>query len=45
MLQANHKLSALARIAKHLTIDKRKTLLNLFYYGTIQLLSFNLDVS
>ena len=30
MFPANHKLSALTRIAKHLTIDKRKTLLNLF---------------
>ena len=43
--KANQKFSTLARIAKYLTIDKRKILLNSFIsYGTIQLLSSNLDV-
>ena len=42
--KANQKLSALARIAKYLTIYKSEVHHSFIYFGTIQLLSYNLDV-
>ena len=43
--KARAKLKALARIAPFMNIKKKKVLMKAFFYGSIQLLPTNLDVS
>ena len=42
--KANSKLSALSRLARYLSMEQKKASLHVIYRGSVQILSFNLDV-
>ena len=42
--KANSKLSTLSRIARYLSIKQKKASLHVVYRGSVQILSYNLDV-